>query len=185
MFDNLIDGKPLKEYVQQILLNENLTTQRSLIKTIAAELSIDEMDCASVLLHLLQSGKAITLVEQNISSPLSTISQSHIKMVRYRLGVGSKHELNLETLTQVLVEESGVDKNNISNVKIQELYTLIDLPDEMPLDIFQHLKTVEINQHKLDIRRVKSRNKKRGNNHRRRGQQANAKSGNKLSSQVI
>ena len=62
---------------------------------------------------------------------------------------------------------------------------MIDLPDEMPLDIFQHLKTVEINQHKLDIRRVKSRNKKRGNNHRRRGQHANAKSGNKPSSQVI
>ena len=40
----------------------------------------------------------------------------------------------------------------------------------MPLDIFQHLKSVEINQHQLDIRRVKTRhNKKRGNNHYRRG----------------
>jgi len=184
MLDNLIDGKSLKECVQQILLSENLTAQHSLIKAIAAELNIDAIDCASVLLHLLQNGKAITLVEKNISDLLPS-TQSHIKMVRYRLGVGSNHELSLETLTQVLVEESGVDKNNISNVKIQELYTLVDLPDEMPLDIFQHLKTVEINQHKLDIRRVKSRNKKRGNNHRRRGQHANAKSGNKPSSQVI
>ncbi len=184
MLDNLIDGKSLKECIQQILLSENLTAQHSLIKAIAAELNIDVIDCASVLLHLLQNGKAITLVEKNISDLLSS-TQSHIKMVRYRLGVGSNHELSLETLTQVLVEESGVDKNNISNVKIQELYTLVDLPDEMPLDIFQHLKTVEINQHKLDIRRVKSRNKKRGNNHRRRGQHANAKSGNKPSSQVI
>ena len=39
----------------------------------------------------------------------------------------------------------------------------------MPPDIFQHLKSVEINQHKLDIKRLKSRNnKKRGNNHLRR-----------------
>ena len=40
----------------------------------------------------------------------------------------------------------------------------------MPPDIFQHLKSVEINQHKLDIKRVKMRNnKKRGNNQLRRG----------------
>jgi hypothetical protein len=185
MLDNLIAGKPLKECVQQILLSENLTLHRSLIETLTFELNIDSLDCASVLLHLLQSGKTITLVEQNISSPpLSDISQSHIKMVRYRLGVGSKHQLSLETLKQVLIEESGVDKNNINNVNIKELYTLIDLPDEMPLDIFQHLKSVEINQHKLDIRRVKSRNKKRGNNRNRRGQQA-TKSDNKIPSQVI
>jgi hypothetical protein len=183
MLDNLIDGKPLKDCIKQILLSENLTDQRSLIKSIATELAIDDTDCASVLLHLLQTGKTITLTQQNVSSP--PMPQAHIKMVRYRLGVGSKHELNLETLTQVLIEESGVDKNNISNVKIQELYTLIDLPDQMPLDIFQHLKTVEINQHKLDIRRVKACNKKRGNNHRRRGQQTNTHSDNKLSSRVI
>jgi hypothetical protein len=92
----------------------------------------------------------------------------------------------LETLKQVLIEESGVDKNNINNVNIQDFYTLVNLPDEMPLDIFQHLKTVEINQQKLDIRRVKARNnKKRGNNHYRRGRQTNTKSGNKMPDNII
>ena len=44
----------------------------------------------------------------------------------------------------------------------------------MPADIFQHLKAVEINQRKLDIRRVKARNnKKRGNNHLRRNRKPN------------
>jgi hypothetical protein len=84
-------------------------------------------------------------------------------MVRYRLDVGSSHQVTLEDIKKVLVQESGVDKNNIKNVAIRELYTLIDLPDAMPPDIFQHLKTVEINQQKLDIKRVKTRNnKKRG-----------------------
>jgi hypothetical protein len=123
-------------------------------------------------------------VEQEINPPvLSVISQAHIKMVRYRLDIGKEHQLTLDMLKQVLVEESGVDKNNIGNVKIQDFYTLIDLPDEMPLDIFQHLKTVEINQQKLDIRRVKSRNKKRGTGHHRRGRQVGNKSGNKISTQ--
>ena len=102
-------------------------------------------------------------------------------MIRYRLDVGSKHKITLDQLKKVLIEESGVDKNNISNVNIQNLYTLIELPDEMPHDIFQHLKSVEINQHKLDIRRVKTHNKKRGNNYIRRGRKHNAKPGNEQS----
>jgi hypothetical protein len=99
-----------------------------------------------------------------------TIVQSNIKMVRYRLCVGSKHHVTSEELRQVLIEESGVDKNNI-NMIIQGEYTLVELPDEMPQDIFMHLKSVEVRQCRLDIKRVKARNKKRGNNHGRRGKQ--------------
>lgn len=96
--------------------------------------------------------------------------QSGIKMVRYRLDVGGKHQVTLEELKKVLIEESGVDKNNI-NINIKGDYTLVELPDQMPQDIFLHLKTVEIKHYKLDIRRIKARNKKRGNNHRRRANQ--------------
>jgi DbpA RNA binding domain. len=90
-------------------------------------------------------------------------------MVRYRLNIGSEHSVSIEQLRETLIEESGVDKKNINNINIQRTYTLIELPDEMPPDIFQHLKSVEINQCKLDIKRLKPRNnKKRGNNHFRR-----------------
>lgn len=96
-------------------------------------------------------------------------AQPGIKMVRYRLDVGCKHQITPEELKKVLIEESGVDKSNINNINIQGDYTLVELPDEMPQDIFQHLKSVEINQHKLDIKRIKARNKKRGNYRGRRG----------------
>ncbi|MGZ5050888.1 MAG: DbpA RNA binding domain-containing protein [Methylobacter sp.] len=110
--------------------------------------------------------------------PAETVVQPCIKMVRYRLDVGGKHQITSEELKKVLIEESGVDKNNIYNINIQSDYTLVELPDEMPQDIFLHLKTVEIKQHKLDIKRVKTRNKKRGNNRRRRGKQRKIQSSN-------
>ncbi len=103
----------------------------------------------------------------DISLEVKIPDQSCIKMVRYRLDVGCKHQITLEELKKVLIDESGVDKNCI-NINIQGDYTLVELPDEMPQDIFMHLKSVEIKQHKLDIKRVKARNKKRGNNYRRR-----------------
>lgn len=110
----------------------------------------------------------------------AVIALPGIKMVRYRLDVGSKHQVTSEELKKILIEESGVDKNNIKYINIQGDYTLVELPDEMPQDIFMHLKSVEIKQRKLDIKRVKSRNKRRSNHVRRgrkRAAQANAGSG--------
>ena len=190
MTDYLSKKEPLKNQLQQILNSENLDSQRELISSLATELEIDSLTCAAALVYLTQT-------IENKSPPVfleNKITDSQlpakkpplgIKMVRYRLDVGSKHLITLEQLKKVLIEESGVDKNNINNVNIQSLYTLIELPDEMPPDIFQHLKSVEINQHKLDIKRVKTRkNKKRGNNHMRRSRKGDPDPGKEASDQA-
>ena len=154
---------PLKNRLEHILTHENIEAQRQLIKSISADLVIDSDTCAAALLYL-----TITPFKTN-ETIVKSIPVLLIKMVRYRLNIGSEQSITAEQLKKVLIEESGVDKNNINNINIQRTYTLIELPDEMPPDIFQHLKSVEINQHKLDIKRLKSRNnKKRGNNHLRR-----------------
>ena len=164
---------PLKNRLENIMTHENIEAQRQLIKSISADLVIDSDTCAAALLYLTQSIEnpqklKITPFKTN-ETIVKSIPVLLIKMVRYRLNIGSEQSITAEQLKKVLIEESGVDKNNINNINIQRTYTLIELPDEMPPDIFQHLKSVEINQHKLDIKRLKSRNnKKRGNNHLRR-----------------
>ncbi|WP_262964582.1 DbpA RNA binding domain-containing protein [Methylobacter psychrophilus] len=184
MIDTLSKNESLKNRLQQIINSQNLDSQREYIRTLAVELEVDSLTCAAALVHLTQAIENTS--PQALPEDKKTDQQlpiinivSGIKMVRYRLDVGSKHHISLEQLKKVLIEESGVDKNNIHNVNIQSLYTLLELPDEMPPDIFQHLKLVEINQHKLDIRRVKARNnKKRGNNHMRRGRKRDVKTDN-------
>lgn len=147
----------LKSRLQPILGSERLDAQRMLISAIAAELGVDILECAAALVYLAEHGPSVP--PPPAAKPETPPG---MKMVRYRLDVGGQHQVTLEELKKVLVEESGVDKNNITNVSIRGSYTLIDLPDAMPPDIFQHLKTVEINQQKLDIKRVKARPKKRG-----------------------
>ena len=69
------------------------------------------------------------------------------------------------------MEESGVDRKNIQNVSIRNDYTLLELPDEMPSDIFLHLKNVAINGYKLNIKKLKVRKEmpyKSSNHFRRR-----------------
>ncbi|MDD5578360.1 MAG: DbpA RNA binding domain-containing protein [Methylobacter sp.] len=176
----------LKNLLQPILQVKNIDTERALIKEIAAELQTDMLDCAAALLAYLtqespDSKQASSCYHaQKADKPaLFESSQPVTRMVRYRLDVGRKNQVTLEELKKVLIEESGVDKNNIHNVNIQVDYTLIDLPDEMPPDIFQHLKSVEINHHKLNIKRVKSRNnRKRGNFRPKQARQHNPKLSN-------
>lgn len=160
--------KLLKEQVKKVFISQNLDNQRRLVKTIAAELKISVLDCAAALALL--NEKNLTEIDSTsfnnnnaADKQLPTVLQPAIKLVRYRLDLGVQHALDLQELKKILVEESGVDVKNIANIRIQDTYTLIDLPDEMPQEIFHHLKSVEINGRKLDIRRVKARNKKRNN----------------------
>ena len=185
MINTLNKEEPLINRLQHIINSQNIDSQREFISTLAAELQIYTLTFAAALMYLTQTleNTLAPAFQEDTKTDLQLPTDNSpliLKMVRYRLDVGSKHRITLEQLKKVLIEESGVDKKNIHNVNIQHLYTLIELPDEMPPDIFQHLKQVEINQQKLDIRRVKARNKKRGNIHLRRGRKLDIKTDNQI-----
>ncbi|MBZ4202365.1 MAG: DbpA RNA binding domain-containing protein [Methylovulum sp.] len=172
--ENIASESDLIAQLAEILAAKLANTHHDLLARLVATLNIDYLTCAAALLHLLEQQPGVLLatepcIEQHNTSLHSDKNAStHIKMVRYRLDIGIYHQVTVDEIKRVLIEESGVDKNNINNVSIRHLYTLIELPDAMPMDIFHHLKTVEINQQKLAIRRVKVRNKKRGFMQRRK-----------------
>jgi hypothetical protein len=171
----------LDSQIQQIIDIEDLDDQRAYLKKLCEAQGFDFLDCAAALLFFLQNpahprDTTIAPSQAQRLRPLRKTVPHHIKMARYRLDVGRQHQVTVEELKKVLIEESGVDKNNIAHVDIQDFYTLIELPDEMPPDIFLHLKSVEINHQKLDIRRVKNRRpRKHGKNRYGRHRQQIAK----------
>jgi len=169
----------LKDQLKNILSSTNLDAKREQIHKLCTELDIDSLTCASALLTLITGQDSLPVATAAYTPCLNTSTVvTGIKMIRYRLDVGSKQQITADQLKKLLIEESGVDKNNIHNIHIHSLYTLLELPDEMPPDIFLHLKALEINQHKLDIRRVKTNNKRRGNNFIRRGRKRESKPNN-------
>lgn len=175
-----VKTEPLKNRLRQILGSENLESYRTLIRAMAVELNADILDCAAALAYMSQlEANRISIgawEEQKLAiRVLPPLNLPPIRMVRYRLDIGRVHLVTEEEIKMILVEESGVDKCNINRVDIHGLYTIIELPAGMPPDIFQHLKSVEINQQKLNITRVKARSgKKRGKSNFRRGRQRNS-----------
>ena len=157
----------------QIIHNTDLENDRVLIRQIAKEFGIDYLDCAAVLLHLYQARSKKATTQREPVKPLEKLPEVLFppapKMVRYRLEIGRKHSVSKEEIKEALVQESGVERKMIGSIEMSQQYTLIELPEGMPSDIFHHLKTVEIKQHKLHIKRIGSAHGKKRNSTIRRG----------------
>lgn len=157
--------------LRRVIETQTLHEERQMVRHILAELNLELLDCAAALLHIHQLEGGMGMVpERNVLDPsISDIVSVMPKMVRYRLAVGHKHGASKEIIKDVLVDESGVERKMIPFVDIRNEFTIVELPEGMPEDIFQHLKTIEIQRQKLDIKRLSANsNKKRANNARRR-----------------
>lgn len=145
-----------KKRLQRIISSEDLSLQRQLVQRMATECDVDLLDCAAALVYISQPhlfSEAKTQAPQ-ATTGLTPPILSH-KTVRYRLAVGSQQQISPEEIQAVLIEESGVDKKQIGRIEIRHNYTLVELPDGMPVDIFQVLTEATIKGHKLCIKRVK------------------------------
>ncbi len=148
----------LKKRLQRVVSEDNLGQHRELITSTIAELGIKPIDFAAALLqmthpHLFQQTAAKDDDERLASPPQP---RNTYRNIRYRLDVGSKHQINAEEILEVVIEESGVDKKRVGRLDIRDNYTLIDLPEGMPADIFQLLTEATVRGRKLNIKRLKS-----------------------------
>lgn len=152
----------LKKRLQLVLAQENPRAHRQVVQQINSELGIDPMDCAAALLYISQPHLFQNAAEPEItqaSLPPAFKAPSY-RNVRYRLDVGKNHRIDQEQLLAILIEESGVDRKRIARIEMRDSYTLVDLPDGMPADIFQLLSEATVQGHPLNIKRVKPNRRK-------------------------
>jgi ATP-dependent RNA helicase DeaD len=69
----------------------------------------------------------------------------------YRIEVGHEHGVKPGNIIGAIANEAGLESQYIGRLSIRGDYSLIDLPDGMPADVFQHLKKVWVNQQQLRI----------------------------------
>lgn len=69
----------------------------------------------------------------------------------YRIEVGHEHGVKPGNIIGAIANEAGLESQFIGRLSIRGDYSLIDLPDGMPSEVFQHLKKVWVNQQQLRI----------------------------------
>jgi ATP-dependent RNA helicase DeaD len=80
--------------------------------------------------------------------------QSEEGMERFRLEVGHLNKVKPGNIVGAIANEAGLDGKFIGHIDIHPTFTFVDLPKDMPDDVFQDLKKMRICGQPLNLTRV-------------------------------
>jgi ATP-dependent RNA helicase DeaD len=83
--------------------------------------------------------------------PRKERERSDAPMDRYRIGVGRTHDIRVSDIVGAIANEANIDSANIGRIQLFDDFSTVDLPQGMPGEMFQHLKTVRIRGHMMNI----------------------------------
>jgi ATP-dependent RNA helicase DeaD len=75
-------------------------------------------------------------------------------MDRFRLEVGHKHEVMPGNIVGAIANEAGLDAKHIGRIIIHDDHSTVDLPSDMPDQVFRDLKNVWVSGQTLKISRL-------------------------------
>ncbi|PUA19722.1 DEAD/DEAH box helicase [Glaciimonas sp. PCH181] len=76
-----------------------------------------------------------------------------VGMQTFRIEVGHTHGVKPGNIVGAIANEAGLDSKNIGRIEIFDNYSVLDLPDSMPVELLEHLKTVWVAGQQLRISR--------------------------------
>ena len=89
-------------------------------------------------------------------------------MERFRIEVGHNHDVKPNNIVGAVANEAGLDSQHIGRINIYDDFSVIDLPEGMPKDVFSDLKKVWVAGKQLHISLLKKERKSRGSSPRDR-----------------
>ena len=75
-------------------------------------------------------------------------------MQRYRIAVGHIHQVMPGNIVGAIANETGIDAKNIGRINIFDDYSTVDLPEEMPTEVFSDLQKTWVAGQTLKITRL-------------------------------
>ncbi len=177
----IINDKRVANFKQRIsdtLANKDLAFFTQLIEQYEQEHDAPGRDIAAALAHLLQGDTPLLVVNKPQRKPDQSwdreqrpqrerrsrgdrnqrgergprsLESLEKGMKRYRLEVGSIHEVKPANIVGAIANEVGLDAKLIGQITINTDHTVVDLPEGMPKDLFNTLKKVWVAGQQLQI----------------------------------
>ncbi|MEJ2141885.1 MAG: DEAD/DEAH box helicase [Gammaproteobacteria bacterium] len=176
----LINDKRIAKFKQRItdtLATEELGLFFQLIEQYQQEHNVPALEIAAALAQLLQGDEPFLLqnkpqhkskeswdkkdkpTKQKRERSARKETRAEKDMERYRIEVGHQHEVKPGNIVGAIANEAGLDSQYIGRINIYDDYSLVDLPEGMPKEIFQSLKKVRVAGQQLKISRASGENK--------------------------
>ncbi|MES2739327.1 MAG: DEAD/DEAH box helicase [Pseudomonadota bacterium] len=78
-------------------------------------------------------------------------TKGKLAVTAYRIAVGRDHAVTPAGIVAAIASEAGLEAKHIGRIDIYDGHSVLDLPDGMPPDILNHLKTVTVAGQQLRI----------------------------------
>jgi len=78
-------------------------------------------------------------------------SRPEVGLVRYRIEVGLEHGVQPKNIVGAVANETGIESRYIGHIKLYDSYSTIDLPEDMPKEIYRILRKVWVCGRQLNI----------------------------------
>jgi len=177
---DLINDKRIARFKQRIantLATEELGEFSQLIEQFQQEQNVPAVEIAAALARLVQGDEPFLLKKQAQKKrdrhtdksetferkkpatrekrhPAGKERPSEDGLERYRIEVGSQHGVKPGNIVGAIANEAGLDARYIGRIDIREDYSLVDLPEGMPKDVFHDLKKTRVAGQALKISRL-------------------------------
>jgi ATP-dependent RNA helicase DeaD len=80
-------------------------------------------------------------------------------MERYRIEVGHQHNIKPGNIVGAIANEAGLAGKYIGQIDIHPGHSFVDLPRDMPEDVFLDLKNLRVRGQRMNISRIKAKGK--------------------------
>ncbi|WP_353215669.1 DEAD/DEAH box helicase [Salinisphaera hydrothermalis] len=160
-----------KQRITETLAAGGLEPFEELVETYRQEHNVAPAQLAAALARLAQGGEPLMLESAPVEKSAGTafhddagekkgrkkkIATDDSNLETFRVEVGREHGVAPRNLVGAIANEAGVDSQHIGRIAIHDDFSLVDLPQGMPDDVFEHLKTVWVANRQLAISRVKN-----------------------------
>ena len=87
-------------------------------------------------------------------------------MERFRIEVGHQHDVKPGNIVGAIANEAGLDGRHIGRIDIRTEFSLVDLPQGMPNEVFQDLRKARVCGQRLDISRLEQPEKQKAGSYK-------------------
>jgi len=163
----------LKAKITETLASRDLDVFRDVVTAYQQEYGVPIADIAAALAAMAQGKQPLVAAAERSAPGRDTVPEREPKgrakparsrvardarpdpgMERYRIEVGHKHGVKPGNIVGAIANEAELDAEHIGRIDIRADHSLIDLPEGMPRETFQHLKGVWVSGERLLISRL-------------------------------
>jgi ATP-dependent RNA helicase DeaD len=147
---------------------------RGLIEQYEQEHDVPLADIAAALAVIAQDGRSLLLEPEPepVRAPRTANRDSHLdtpdrglapsrarksrtdqRMASYRIGVGRRHKVKPAAIVGALANEGGLTRADFGHIDIRVDHSVVELPADLPDEVFARLRRTRISGQLIDFRR--------------------------------